>query len=60
MKADATLLNPDRTFVTYKDAQRLSLNANIQVMILYILSTERLLELARAYMQELEYIPTLL
>jgi hypothetical protein len=50
---------PDRTFVTYKDAQRLPLHAGMQVrMPLYILSTERLLELAHAYVHELGYIPT--
>jgi len=50
---------PDRTFVTYKEAQRLSLHAGMQVrMPLYILGTERLLELARAYVHELGYTPT--
>jgi hypothetical protein len=50
---------PDRTFVTFKDAQRLSLYADMQVrMPLYILSTEHLLELARAYVQELGCTPT--
>jgi hypothetical protein len=50
---------PDRTFVTYQDAQRLPLHAGMQVrMPLYILSTEHLLELARTYVQELGYTPT--
>ena len=50
---------PDRTFVTYWDTQRLPLCAGMQAhMPLYVLSTERLLELARAYVQELGYNPT--
>jgi hypothetical protein len=51
--------SPDRTFVTYGDAQRLPLHAGLEVRLpLYMLSTERLLELARAYAHELGYTPT--
>src|ERR1700680_2781377 len=51
---------PDSTFVTYQDAQRLPLHSGMQARLpLYELSTERLLELARAYVQELGDTPTL-
>lgn len=50
---------PERTFVRYKDAQRLSLRAGMQAsMPLYILNIECLLELARASVHELGYILT--
>ncbi len=49
--------SPNRTFVIYQDAQRLPLCPGMQArMLLYILSTERLLELAREYVQEMGYI----
>ncbi len=45
--------------MTYHDALRFSLQADIQVrMPLYILNTERLMELARTYVPELGYTPT--
>ena len=45
--------------MTYQDAQRLPLCAGMQArMPLYILSTERLLELAREYVQEMGYTNT--
>lgn len=48
----------ERTFVTYGDAERLSLRAGMQGRLpLYALGTERLLDLARTYVQELGYIP---
>ncbi len=50
---------PYRTFVTYKDAERLPLHAGMLARVpLYILGTERLLEVAHAYMHELGYTPT--
>lgn len=51
--------SPCRTFVTYKDAERLPLHAGMRArMPLYVLSAKRLLELAHAYVQELGYTPT--
>lgn len=51
--------SPDRTFVTYRDAQRFPLHAGMEVRLpLYTLDTEQLLELARAYAHELGYTPT--
>jgi hypothetical protein len=50
---------PSRTFVTYRDAQRLPLRVGTRVRLpLYTLSSAQLLELAQAYAHELGYTPT--
>jgi hypothetical protein len=50
--------SPRRTFVTYKEAQRLPLQGGMRArMPLYVLHAECLLELAQTYVQELGYTP---
>lgn len=44
---------PERTFITYKDAQRFPLSPGLSVRLpRYILKSERPLELAREYASE--------
>jgi hypothetical protein len=50
---------PERTFVTYGDAQRIPLQEGMEVRLpLYTLNTECLLALAQDYVRDLGYTPT--